>query len=250
MNDAGLKRAHVGAIPVLWAEPDQAVRGLIIWLPGFSGGKESVSDYLRALAAVGFIGLSFDPVEHGERSIEGMDALRARVRGNIRRHFWPILAQTAEETPLMIDWAVRELGMPPAVGMGGISMGGDISVTAAGLDHRIRAVAAGCATADWLRPGSSEAPGEPDAPAQACYDRRNPLTNLTRYVHCPALSFQCGANDRQVPPDGAQCFVAALHDVYTPYPDRLEVLLEPGVAHAFTRKMWINCIRWFTHRLH
>lgn len=250
MIDTDLKRAQVGAIPVLWAEPNQSARGLVIWLPGFSGDKEGVRDYLRALAAVGFIGVSFDPAEHGERSDEGVDALRARVRGNIRRHFWPILAQTAEETPQVIDWAVRELGMPSAIGMGGISMGGDIAVAAAGLDQRIRAVAAGCATADWLRPGSFEAPGEPDAWAQACYDRRNPLTNLAHYAHCPALSFQCGADDRQVPPDGAQRFVDALCGVYAAHSDRLEVLLEPGVAHTFTPNMWGTCLHWFAHWLH
>ena len=63
-----LKQAMVADIPVLWAEPaTQAPRKLVIWLPGFSGSKESVQNNLLDLAAAGFVGLSFDPCQHGER---------------------------------------------------------------------------------------------------------------------------------------------------------------------------------------
>src|SRR5436190_2038716 len=100
-----LKQAVVGGIPVLWAEPEtNAQRKLVIWLPGFSGTKEGVQNNLFDLASTGFVGLSFDPFQHGERSSETVDELRGRVRGNLRLYFWPILAQTAEETPQIIDW--------------------------------------------------------------------------------------------------------------------------------------------------
>jgi uncharacterized protein len=245
-----LKQALVTDIPVLWAEPTtQAPCKLVIWLPGFSGSKESVQNNLLDLAAAGFVGLSFDPAQHGERRHESVEELRARVRGNIRRYFWPILAQTAEETPRIIDWAVQTLGVASAVGMGGISMGGDIAVAAAGVDLRITAVVACVATADWLRPGSFEPPGVPDAVAQAAYDQRNPLTHLAFYRHCPAISFQCGAQDQQVPPDGAQRFVAALHAMYAQQPDRLEIFLQPDTAHQFTETMWQNGLRWFVKEL-
>lgn len=164
-----LKQARVGEIPLLWAEPAPGgPRKLVIWLPGFSGSKEGVQNNLLDLAAAGFVGLSFDPFQHGERRIETVEELRTRLRGNIRCYFWSILAQTAEEAPAIIDWAIRELGvasqvgMGPQVGMGGISMGGDIAVAAAGVDQRIVTVAAAVATADWLRPGSFEPPGAPD----------------------------------------------------------------------------------------
>lgn len=246
MGAIHLNRASVQGIPVLWAEPEhQEPRRLVIWLPGFSGTKEGVQQYLLELAAAGFVGLSFDPWEHGERCAEGVEALRDRVRGNIRRHFWPILARTAEETPQIVDWALAEFGAQPALGMGGISMGGDIAVAAAGVDPRIAAVSAAIATPDWLRPGSFEAPGVPDGAAQSDYDRRNPLTHLDSYRHCPAISFQCGAQDQQVPPDGAQRFVAALQGLYREHPERLEVFLQPVTAHQFTRTMWKNAVSWF-----
>lgn len=209
-----------------------------------------MAPYLSALAAAGFVALSFDPVQHGERRVETQEQLRARVRGNIRRYFWPILAQTAEETPTVIDWAIAHLGVAETVGMGGISMGGDIAIAATAVDPRIRVVAAAIATPDWLRPGSFEAPGEADAVAQACYDRRNPLTHLADYHHCPAISFQCGADDQQVPPDGALRFMAALNQThYAAHPDRLEATLHPGVAHAFPAPSWAKCIQWFQKHL-
>jgi len=242
-----INKATVGQIPVIWLEPEELEkRRLVIWLPGFSGTKEAMEPYLTDLAKAGFVALSFDPFQHGERRIESREALRSRVVGNIRRYFWPILAQTAEETLTVIEWAIAQLGVAPTVGMGGISMGGDISVTAAAVDTRIGAVAAGIATPDWLRPGSFEPPGEPDQAAQACYDRRNPLTHLAAYAHCPAITFQCGAEDQQVPPDGAQRFIAALRQTsYATCPERLEAVLHPGVTHAFPKPSWDNSVQWF-----
>lgn len=237
----------VDEIPVAWIEPEaEGERCLVIWLTGFSGSKEAVEPQLRVLAGAGYLALSFDPVEHGERRIEPNPQLVSRVRGNIRRYFWPILAKTAEEVPRVIDWAVYRLGVRPQIGMGGISMGGDISVAAAGVDRRILAVSACVATPDWMRPGSFEPPGEPDAAAQACYDRRNPLTHLELYRHRPAIAFQSGEVDRQVPPEGGQQFVSALKGTYyAAQPERLEVYLQPGTPHAFTREMLDRSLAWF-----
>lgn len=217
----------------------------MIWLTGFSGGKEAVEPQLRTLAERGFVALSYDPYQHGERRCETQPELVARVRGNIRRYFWPILGQTAEEASTVIDWAITNLRVRPQVGFGGISMGGDIAIAAAGVEPRIVAAAGCIATPDWMRPGSFEPPGEPDHVAQDWYDRRNPLTHLAAYRDCPALTFQCGAEDRQVPPDGAQRFAAALSSTYAHSPERLNVTLHPTTPHAFIPAMLENSIRWF-----
>lgn len=243
-------RAKAGEIPVLVIAPKETKdRPLVIWLTGFSGQKESVEGHLRAFAAKGFVALSFDPHQHGERRIESKEELVKRVRGNIRRFFWPILAKSAEETPAVIDWAIKTLGVRREVGIGGISMGGDIAVAAAGVEPRITVVSACVATPDWMRPGSFEPPGEPDAAAQADYDRRNPLTHLSHYRHQPAIAFQSGAVDKQVPADGGSRFVAALKPLYGAQADRLVVNLEPEVAHRFTPLMLENSIRWFVKYL-
>lgn len=243
-------RATVEGIPILVIAPKETkARPLVIWLTGFSGQKESVEAHLREFAKQGFLALSFDPHQHGERRIESREELVKRVRGNIRRHFWPILARTAEETPKVIDWAIKTLGVRPEVGMGGISMGGDIAVAAAGVDRRISVVSACIATPDWLRPGSFEPPGEPDTAAQADYDRRNPLTHLQLYAHRPAIAFQSGAADKQVPPDGGTRFVTALKPLYAEVAERLVVNLEPDVPHRFTPRMLDDSIQWFAKHL-
>ena len=150
----------------------------------------------------------------------------------------------------MLDWAVQHLGVAEAAGMGGISAGGDTSVVATALERRIDAVVAAIATADWLRPGSFEPPGTPDAAVRACYERCNPLTQLAAYRHTPAISFQNGAEDRRVPPDGSQRFVAALRrQVYARGPERLDVTLHDGVAHEFTDAGWANALAWFRRHL-
>jgi uncharacterized protein len=246
MEDIKILKTRVNEIPVLVVAPKETKgRHLIIWLTGFSGSKESVEAHLKEFARNGFVALSFDPYQHGERRIEPNEELVKRVRGNIRRYFWPILARSAEETKQVIDWAIKELKVKREVGMGGISMGGDISIAAAGVDKRIKVVSACVATPDWMRPGSFEPPGEPDAAAQADYDRRNPLTHLDAYKHRPAIAFQSGAVDKQVPPDGGQRFVEALKPRYGKQTDRLVVNLQPNTPHAFTPEMLANSLKWF-----
>lgn len=253
-----MQTASVAGIPILWEQPAHAQdKRLVIWLPGFADGKESVGGSLRDLAAAGYIALSFDPVDHGERghrsAREIADPTGGRFRnvtdGRIYRHFWSILAETAEEVPVIIDWAIHTLDVSPSVGIGGKSMGGDIAVTAAGLEPRISVVAACIATADWLKPGSIYQLNAPNPVIQAQYERYNPLTNLERYRRCPAITFQCSAADPIVPADGALRFARALEGAYATCPEKLEVVIEDGVEHQLTETMWRNALRWFAKYL-
>jgi dienelactone hydrolase len=169
---------------------------------------------------------------------------------------WPIIGQTILDTLRVIDWAVATLDVSPHIYMGGISMGGDIAVAAAGIDHRIQRVAAIVATPDWLRPGMQDlfnpgtllAPGVPDSYAQYFYDQLNPLTHLGNYAHAPAITFECAANDTHVPPDGAQRFQAALRQSVPSAADRMRVNLIPDTGHMDTGEpiFWQNCLAWFT----
>lgn len=251
--------AWVDHIPVLWFEPSahRPVRRLILFLPNLSGTKERMTPYLQDLAAAGFVALSFDPWQHGERGAESQGELASRVFGDFRRHMWPILGQTALDTLRIIDWAVATLNIQPRVFMGGLSMGGDIAVAAAGLDHRIERVAAVVATPDWLRPGMRDAfdpgkllpPGAPDAYAQYFYDRLNPLTHLPAYAHGPAINFICGEQDTHVPPDGAFRFQTALRAAYPSIAERIQVNVVPALQHLGVRDpklWWPDCLDWLT----
>ena len=137
----------------------------------------------------------------------------------------------------------------PVIGIGGTSMGGDIAVAAAGLERRIGAVATCIATADWLKPGSIYKLSAPNPVVQAQYNRYNPLTNLDRYRHCPALSFQCSSDDPMVPADGAERFVQALAPIYAACPERLEVVRTDADGHQCTAMMLSNAVQWLARFL-
>jgi cephalosporin-C deacetylase-like acetyl esterase len=92
---------------------------------------------LQDLAAKGYVALSFDAWQHGERGSESPQEILGRVFGNFRRHMWAILGQTSLDTLRVIDWAMSSLNVEPHVYLGGLSMGGDIAVTVAGLDQHI-----------------------------------------------------------------------------------------------------------------
>jgi len=243
---ARLHTADLGDIPLLWAEPaGEGSRALILWLHAFSWSKEDVEPQLIDLASRGFVALSWDLPQHGTRSLETRDDIKRRVRSDLRRHFWPILAQGADEAPRIIDWALAHLDIQPQIAIGGISMGGDIAVAAAGIDRRIDRVAVALATPDWLRPGSHEPQGTASETEWDWYRRFNPLTNPDHYAHRPAIAFACGADDRQVPPEGADVFVRALRGLYADCPERLAVAREPETAHKFTPWMWNRAVEWF-----
>ncbi|HZR43869.1 MAG TPA: prolyl oligopeptidase family serine peptidase [Ktedonobacteraceae bacterium] len=250
----------VDHIPVIWLEPQvqRPTRQLVIYVPPFSDTKEFTLPYLQDLAAAGFVALSLDPWQHGERGTESQMEIGSRVFGNFRRYMWPILGQTTLDLLRVIDWAVATLDVEPHIRIGGLSMGGDISVAAAGLDHRIERVAATIATPDWLRPGMQNPfskpvtllpPGEPDAYAQYFYDLLNPLTHLTAFAHAPDIYFICGEQDTLVPPDGVLRFQAALRDTYPVAGDHVQVRLIPRLGHMdFDNRepWWSDCLAWLT----
>lgn len=239
-------RQWVDHIPVRWVLPEQRNgASLAIWIPCFGGRKEDVERELRQLATDGFIAVSFDPWQHGERRSEATAALQARVFGNFQRHMWPILAHSTEDCLRVMDWALEQLGASTPVVIGGLSMGGDIAVAASGLDSRIAAVAAMLATPDWSRPGMDLSPGWPDRYARYHFERLNPAMHLDRYAHCPSITFECGGQDAHVPPAGALAFREALAQCYVAHPERLRVVLHRGIGHQGTDAMWQNCRIWF-----
>ena len=251
--------AWVDHIPVLWVEPQvqRPERQLIIFLPPFTGTKEQMLPYLQDLAGAGFVALSLDSWQHGERGTESQMEIGQRVFGNIRRHMWPILGQTTIDVLRVIDWAIATLHVEARIFIGGLSMGGDIAVAAAGLDHRIERVAATIATPDWLRPGMHDLfkpdtllpTGAPDAYARYFYDQLNPLTHLSAFAHGPAIRFFCGEQDTHVPAAGALRFQSELRVAYPAAGEQVQVTLLPGVGHMdFTSSptWWSDCQAWLT----
>ena len=63
------------------------------------------------------------------------------------------------------------------------------------------------------------------------------------------MAFECGDDDGQVPPDGAERFCVALVPTYRDCPDRLRITRHAGVAHRFADAMWSATLDWFDHHL-
>lgn len=247
----------VDDIPVIGYEPANRQPGtrLVILLGGLSMTKEMMEGELQDLANAGFVAVGFDPFQHGERGTEDSKQLFERVFSNFRRYMWPIIGQTTLDTLRVLDWAISALGVKSEVFIGGVSMGGDIAVTVAGIEPRVKRVAAIIATPDWMRPGMKMPqepnipvqPGTPDAYAQYFYNQFNPLTHLERYTHGAAITFECGAKDTNVPADAALRFQAALRD--PDQPEHIRVNVIPDVGHMdYTREStyWQNALEWFT----
>lgn len=256
MDELNFQSKHVDRIPILWVEPDNKEKqaSLAIWLDSFTGNKEQVKPQLEELAKAGFLALSFDPIDHGQRVHEGREEMIARLAANYRYHFWPMLGQTILDATRVIDWALANLKVSSKIFIGGVSMGGDAAVAAAGFDKRIQCVASSIATPDWLRPGMKDYmnpeidfdQGKSDTCSDFFYNAFNPLTHLESYSHHPAILFECGAKDFLVPPDGALRFQKELVSKYGHDPKRIKVNLHEDVGHdPAVPDMWKNCLDWF-----
>ena len=247
---------HIDRIPTLWTKPENMEKQLplAIWLDSFTGQKERVKPRLEELANAGFLALSFDAIDHGERAHEGTEEAVARLAENFRYHFWPLLGQTILDTTRVIDWAFANLKISSQIFVGGVSMGGDVAVAAAGFDKRIQCVASIIATPDWLRPGMKDYlnpeqdfyPGKSDTCSSFFYKSFNPLTHLESYSHQPAILFECGAKDFLVPPDGAARFQKELVDNHGYDSERIKVNIHENIGHdPNVSEMWKSCLDWF-----
>jgi hypothetical protein len=65
------KTSHtvVDGIPLVWAAPSGRTDAcpLALWLPPLSLTKEDTVPFLQELVNAGFVAVSFDPWQHGER---------------------------------------------------------------------------------------------------------------------------------------------------------------------------------------
>ena len=220
MSSTQIRKTRIGDVPVLWVEPAASAgkRELILFLPSFGGSKEQVLDQLQDLASRGFVGMSFDPPEHGERGAESPKELFTRVFSSFRRYMWPILGQTTLDCLRVIEWATSSLEVDSRIRLGGLSMGGDVAVAAAGLEGRVGRVVSVVATPDWLRPGMHDPfdvtklinQGDSTTYGKFFYDTLNPAGHLGRYEREFEINFLCGELDKHIPPDGALNFQRSL----------------------------------------
>jgi dienelactone hydrolase len=157
------------------------------------------------------------------------------------RYGWPILGQSVLDVSKVIDWFVANMGVSEEVAMGGISMGGDVSISAAGVDERIVRIAPFITTPDWMRPGMHSLgqgepqlmdPGMPDSYAQFFYDNFCPIVNLSRYTRGIPMLFVLGENDMHIPPENSERFKENLSRIAPEAAENIQISYTIGKAHA------------------
>ena len=138
--------ATVDGIPIRWVTRDQSTdmaRRIALWLPFLGGTKDAMLPMLERLAGAGFFAVSIDPWQHGDRSTESPTHLRDRLIAAFWRDMWPVIGQSTLDAIWVLEWiAAHHDVSTSSVVAGGFSMGGDVSIALAGIDHRVGRVAA------------------------------------------------------------------------------------------------------------
>lgn len=230
----------VDGIPMLLVEPDGDARGdVVLWMSHLGGSAEREVGMLERFAAAGHPAVSFDAVLHGSRGSGDPWEFAASVLAAFRARMWPILGLTTLEAMRVLTWAQERTGCHGGALAGGVSMGGDAAIALAGIDDRIRRVAAVGSTPDWSRPDMRELgdpsrvldQGRPDRYAQWFADQLDPMRHVERYGRAPSITFECGADDHHVPGENARAFVRALGAADPAAAAQMRVQTYPGLDH-------------------
>jgi len=242
-------QALIDGIPVIRIEPDAPATGVALWLPPFGSCAEDMRPFLTRLADAGSAALSIDPLRHGRRAPESgsggagrgeetgngdTDDLFTRTFAAFRAEMWQILGRTTLDAMRALDWVLEGREDLP-VAAGGLSMGGDMAVALAGIDTRVRRVAAVASTPDWTRPGMHGLDGdhgvidqgEPTASSAWLEQHLGPMGHVSAFDRDLDILFIQGAEDTHVPPEASQRF----RDLLAPSRAHVEVELTPDLGH-------------------
>ena len=232
----------IGEVPILLVRPTgSAPAPLILLSHGFSRSKEDWLEQLVQLAAKGYFAVAMDSRFHGERPGPGFSALLPEGKPDLPSMLRSML-KTAEDLSLLIDHLCRDEAIDPdRIAVAGASTGGFVSFAALVNDPRIKVATSIIASPLW-----GDIP-ELDATARAdLIDEFPALRESNRRESIPprALLMQIGSEDAQC--DGAQIerFCEGLRELYGDEPERVRLIVHPGVGHELTAEMWANAVAW------
>lgn len=231
----------VDEIPIVFCKPNLKLANgsIALWIPYLGGDKNTGLTELQVLAQAGYFAISLDPAQHGERHLSQEPDLRSLVFQDFRAFMWNIVGTTVLDAFRVLDWAVSKYKLNNGIVVGGISMGGDIAVSLAGIDKRVRKVAAIAASPDWMRPGMTDvmdstkviAQGDPTPFGAWLYSQLNPLTNLGNYSHAPQILFELGEADTHISPSHACGFKEKLAQNNQDSAAAIEIHINSGADH-------------------
>ncbi len=235
---------QVGAMPLLIARPQSGGPfPLIVALHGFTGNKETMLPLIEPLAAAGFVVAAPDAMFHGARLDE---AWMERAQTNEAVAIGQSVFATAAELPALLD---ALLDRPDAradathgVGVAGVSMGALTLYAAIPLEPRFSVAVSLIGGGTWGNK-FDEAFAQLAPDARANLRERDIMQHLDAFARITLLLL-AGELDPILPAWTTQAFHDALRP-RVPDPDRLRIIVEPGVDHTVTPAMGVETIAWF-----
>jgi uncharacterized protein len=220
----------IAAVPALLVFHDAiqpcAERGTMLFYHGFGGNKEKVESHLVSLAQAGFLAIGLDAVGHGQRRFPHFaelfnDERWASEPEATEADYLAIVRQTAGEAHLIIDELfARGWARPERLGIGGVSMGGEITYVAIVDEPRLCVATPILGSPEWELPW-------PESPHRHA-ERFFPV----------ALFSQAAQNDEAVPARYIRAFHEQLTPLYATAPERLRYLEYPDVGHSLSPELW------------
>ncbi|HEY1388652.1 MAG TPA: alpha/beta hydrolase [Ktedonobacterales bacterium] len=201
-------------------------RGTMLFYHGFGGNKEKIEAHLASLAQAGFLAIGLDAVGHGQRRFPHFaevfnDERWAREPEATEADYLAIVRQTAGEAHLIIDELyARGWARPDRLGIGGVSMGGEITYAAIVDEPRLSVATPILGSPEWelLWPES-------------------PHRHVERFFPV-ALFSQAAEKDEAVPARYIRAFHERLAPLYATAPERLRYLEYPDVGHSLSPELW------------
>jgi len=141
----------LGSAPALIVRPVDARLPAVLWFHGFGVGKETHEPELARFAAAGFAAIGIDAAGHGARRLPDLAERQAAPREEAKATMLELAAQTADETPAILDALIAShIADPHAIAVAGVSMGGYV-VYRAMADQRVKAAVSILGAPELLR---------------------------------------------------------------------------------------------------
>ena len=252
-----VQKAYVAErkIPVLIAYEGEPRKPLVICQHGFGGNKEGMLKTCLRLANEGFVVAAMDAVKHGERSDPNLLA----DLGKDPSLMFQMLIGTAEDVRTVIDYLGEDLGADQEkAGMMGVSMGAITTLLAATMEDRLKvavSVIGGANFQTLVTKSHLERIGLPVGQltqfvesAGGLIKRYDPIYNAQRFRSIPLLLLN-GEIDDLIPLECAQSLDEALKPQYRATPERLKMIVYPGVGHEYTHEMEDEAVDWLKQYL-
>jgi uncharacterized protein len=232
---------------------------VVIFMHGLGGSKDQYVPRMQEWADKGLFVVTIDAHLHGERKVPGIFPMGKNLGGlGTDYAIWvhqSAVSHTARDVSKIIDaLSARSDVDLTRIGVAGVSMGSSTCMVLAWKEPRISVVVGLIGAVDFWYDVTKTAPGkDQDAKRDELSLRVRQLVNgidpLNRKATiAPKAMFLANGAKDQIDIESIKKFVKELRPSYEAYPDRLELLEEPG-GHSMTERMWTEGTRWLVRHL-